>query len=195
MIEVVIDIEYDDYDYRNYLASSYIKLTNFGAQVLKLVATKEEINTRESFTINKDKVIIADNSSTLEYQLFFDRFASSTKENNLIIYDLSFKSFAKAIDLGIDLEEIMNYLQFNSKKLSTEIFENYIYYKKILNKIKIKKVTIIEYPKELEHQVLSSNLNKYISENKNEHIIIQDKKSKDVKKALENNRLFCSIDE
>ncbi len=195
IIDVVIDIEYDDYDFRRYLASSYIKLTDFGAQILKLVATKEESNTQELLIVNNDKVIMADNSSTLEYQLFFDRFASSIKENNFIIYDLSFKSFAKAIDLGIDLEELMNYLQANSNNISKELLENYNYYKKIINKIKIKKVTIIEYPKELEKQILSSNLSKYISKNQKEHIIIQDKKSQDVKKALENNYLFCSIDD
>ena len=120
----------------------YVKLTNFGAHVLGLAEYTNEL------IINNIPFKIVDDMSNIEHTLFFDCFLSKEKANDYIVYHLDFKGIAKALDLGITLDEIFNYLKDNTSNIPSKIVDDFNYYKSILNKVKIKEVTILEYSKE-----------------------------------------------
>ncbi len=195
LIDVILDIEEDDYGRCYYYDCTYIRLTDFGAQILNLKEENTEIKIDNvPLIINDNKIIIPDESFTLEYQLFFDRFITPIKNNRQLEYELDFKSIAKAVDLGISLDEILNYINDNALEVPTKILEDFSYYKKILNKIKIKTVKILEFPDNLADTI--PKLDKYLKIDDNKvHLIVNDNKIKEIKKVLEDNNLFCDIEE
>ena len=195
IIDVVIDNVQDDYGYREYLVNSYLKLTDFGAQVLGLKEyTNELIINDIPLEIKNNKIYVFDDMSSMEHTLFFDRFLTKEKDNGYIVYDLNFKGIAKALDLGITLDEIFNYLKDNTSDIPLNIIEDFNYYKSILNKVKIREVTILEYPKEFANVIKDIKKIQNVSCKTDEIIVINEKEKKEVKKALENKNIFCDID-
>ena len=146
--------------------------------------------------IKNNKIYVPNDSISLEHQLFFDRFLTREKDSNYIIYDLSFKNIAKAVDLGITLEEILNYLQDNAEDMPNALIDKFKYYETILNKVKIKEVTVLEFSNDLKIKINNNQkLKKFIlADNNNEFVIIKEKNAKEVKKVIENDELFCLID-
>ncbi len=195
IIDVIIDTDSDDRCWREFLTNSYIKLTNFGAQILGLEKVSNELIINSiPLKMVDNKIIIYDDTSSMEHILFFDRFLTKEKENGNIIYNLDFKGIAKALDIGITLEEIFDYLKNNIANLSPNIVNNFNYYKSVLNKVKIKEVTVLEYPKEFASIISNiKKVNNSVCKTK-EILIIDKKKKKEVKTALENNNLFCTIE-
>ena len=195
IIDVVIDSEYDDYGYRQSLVNSYVKLTNFGAQVLGLVEYNNELIINNiPLKIVDNKIIVFDDMSNMEHTLFFDRFLTKEKDNGYIVYDLNFKGIAKALDLGITLDEIFNYLKDNTSNIPSKIVDDFNYYKSILNKVKIKEVTILEYPKEFASIIKDIKKVQSASCKTDEIIVINKKEQKEVKKALESKNIFCNME-
>ena len=195
IIDVVIDSEYDDYGYREYLVNSYVKLTNFGAQVLGLAEyTNELIINNIPLKIVDDKIMVFDDMSNMEHILFFDCFLTKEKDNDYIVYNLNFKGIAKALDLGITLDEIFNYLKDNTSNIPSKIVDDFNYYKSILNKVKIKEVTILEYPKEFASIIKDIKKVQSASCKTDEILVINKKEQKEVKKALESKKIFCNIE-
>ncbi len=195
IIDVVIDIDLDDRGWRDFLTNSYIKLTNFGAQILGLKKVDNEIIINNvPLKMIDNKIIIYDDPSNMEHILFFDRFLTKEKENDNIIYILTFKGIAKALDLGITLDEIFNYLKNNINDLPPKIVKDFTYYKNVLNKVKIKEVTVLEYPKEFASIINNiKKVNNSVCKTK-EILVINKKNKKEVKYALENNSIFCTLE-
>ncbi len=195
IIDIIIDSSLDDYGYREYLVNSYLKLTNFGAQVLGLTTYDNELIINNiPLKIVNDKIMVFDDMTNLEHTLFFDRFLTKQKDNGFIVYDLNFKGIAKALDLGITLDEILNYLKDNTSNIPPKIIDNFNYYKSILNKVKIKEVTVLEYPKELANIIEDIKKVQNASCKTDEILVINKKEQKEVKKALENKNIFCYIE-
>ena len=195
IIDCKFNIHFDNWSQRGGFFNSFIKLTDFGAQILKLTKQEETEEGQSKLIIQKNQIIIENSPKSLEHQLFFERFLPSIKNDKEIIYTLDFKGIANAIDLGIELDEILNYLVDNSYKIPKAIVEEFSYYKKVLGKIHIKTVTVLEYPKEMQG-LIYNKISKYDSSQKgNNYVIIDPKKAKEIKRNLENERLFCNIDE
>ncbi len=196
IIDVCFDVTEDDRGYREFLCANYIKLTPFGAGILNLTEVEEAVIINNiPIEIKNNKIYVPNDSISLEHQLFFDRFLTREKDSNYIIYDLSFKNIAKAVDLGITLEEILNYLQDNAEDMPNALIDKFKYYETILNKVKIKEVTVLEFSNDLKTKINNNQkLKKFILADNNEYVIIKGKNAKEVKKVIENDELFCLID-
>ena len=94
------------------------------------------------------------------------------------------------------MDEILNFLTLNAQEVPQNIINDFNEYKKLIDKIKIKKVMILEYPKELEKAIEENKkISKLFIEDNKKHKIINSKKVRETKTTLENNNLFCVIDE
>ena len=75
------------------------------------------------------------------------------------------------------------------------LIDKFKYYETILNKVKIKEVTVLEFSNDLKTKINNNQkLKKFILADNNEYVIIKGKNAKEVKKVIENDELFCLID-
>ncbi len=197
IIDVIIDYREEEYTGNNYLEVRYLRFTNLGAILLGLKEDSGHQETDNRFIINDNyQIIIPNGKNRLEYELYFERFLTkvdNAEENT--IYSIDFIGIAKANDLGIDLSEIITYMQEKSSNCSSKVIEKIEKWRENIGKIKIKTVEIIEYPKELE-ETLKSNvkINKLLKNSTNIISVINKKDIDILKKNIEKLELFCEIE-
>ena len=198
IIDVTLAYHYTDFD-KIYVNTEYIKLNDFGAIILGL---KKEEKTEEEkeipLSVTKDhQIIVNKGGKRMEYELYFERFFELERKNTQeTIYKMDFKGFAKALDLGIDPNEIIDYLLTSCIDIPKNILEELLNWTKYLHMIKIRTVKILECPIEVLDQLLESKkISSLIDDNKNAYVIIKNNKSKELKKAIESQKYFCEIED
>ena len=191
IIDVIIDKNYTKDGYE-FLSVKYLKLTKFGAMVLGLIDEVISDISKKIIITDDLKIIVDNNSESLEYQIYFDRFLDSIKKDNQLIYDLNFKGIAKALDIGLSLDDIYCFLRLNCQDMPTKLYEEFMHYNEIIGKIKVKTITVLEYDKEYEDLILSKLKN--VKEDLNCILPIRENKINYIKEKLEDNKLFCQIE-
>lgn len=194
IVDVIIGTATDEYGYEEYMEVDYFRVTKLGSYVLGI--NKEEYvqeNQEDELTVTKDfDIIIGETAQKLNHELYFDRFLSK-KSDNPLIYKLDFKGMAKALSLGISIEEIYVYLTDNCTNGIPENVESQILeWIEDAKKIKIKTVTILEMDKDNFAEIMeNSNMKKYIDSVRKDVIVLKNSKIENVRKELEKQEKFC----
>lgn len=190
IVDVLVTNTYtDDWSEREYNEVSYLRLTDFGAIVLGLKESESVALEDTGFIVDDDlNIEVLDGLKKMEYELYFERFLER-KDNK---YVLNFEGIARALDLGLDLKEIIIYINKYGKNISEGV--NYILNKWLDNsdKIKIKTVSIVEYPIELSNLFNKKTILNNIEHGKREYLIIKKGKNKNIKKMIEKEEYYCT---
>ncbi len=195
IIDVVINIFTDDYGCREFLEVNYFRITEFGSYVLGInKAEYSEESEDDEIVVNDDfEIVIGETNQKLKYELYFDRFLKKMCDMPLM-YKLDFKGMVKALELGIKIKEIYEYLQEVCEEGLPENvkvqFETWIRDSK---RIKIKTLTILEVDREnFEEIVGNQKMRDYIDSVRSDVIVLKSSKVEDVKKQLEKSGKFCT---
>lgn len=152
----------------------------------------KKYKSKNYYSSNYFEIVINDTNQKLKYELYFDRFLKKMC-NVPLTYKLDFRGMVKALELGIKIKEIYEYLQENCKEeLPKNVkaqFEDWIMDSK---RIKIKTLTVLEVDREnFEEIVRDQKMRDYIDSVRSEVIVLKNNKVEDVKKQLEKNGKFC----
>lgn len=193
IVDVTIETEYSKDD-RFYLSTKFIKVTEFGAMVLNLIKPNIiEASPKPLIVTEQAEIIIEESPKRLEYELYFERFLSrkkKTKEKS--IYELEFMGLVRAYNLGLNLKEIVSYITEESEEIPNNMEQQIKEWLKSLDKVTIKKVTILEAPKEIMKVLVEdANIRACIEKDKNVHVLIKKGKEKELKNQIEKNTYFC----
>ena len=190
----IIDCTYINYEadftYADCYAVSDFKITSFGANVLDLINDYKEDEINNKIHVTNDFKIIINDSSRLHHELYFDRFLSKIN-NNPLTYELNFKGMVKALKLGIDFNEIYNYLKENNDcDLPKEIKFKFQTWIDTSHKIKIKTVTILELDDDDYEEIVNNPVYNECIDNIKNVIILKDNKISKMKEKLNKNERF-----
>lgn len=194
IVDVVISTTSYKYSYEEFITVDYFRVTKLGSYVLGI--NQEEYvqeSQEDELTVTKDfDIIIGETGKKLNHELYFDRFLNK-KSDNPSIYKLDFTGMAKALSLGISIEEIYIYLTDNCTNdipdnIKLKIFE----WIEDAEKIKIKTITILEVDKDNFIEIMeNSNMKKYIDSVRKNVIVLKNNKIENVRKELEKQEKFC----
>lgn len=138
----------DDYGSINYFSVEYIRLTPLGAYVLGASNgySFEEKEDGSGFVVQPNyDIVVANGSMKHSHVLFFDRFADKQSEDMVVVYKLTFKSMVNALDNGISIKEIIEYLkEYCNKEIPENVLLTLQDWERESKRIRIRTVTIVE---------------------------------------------------
>ena len=199
----IVDVTVDsvDSDFVWYLSVSYFRLTPLGAYVLGVnddYTYHTTTSEYSGFTVQPNyEIVISDGSMSHVHALFFDPFAEKVSDDVVTIYKLSFKAMVNALDNGIKICEIIDYLKEHS---THDIPENVLLslqdWERVSKKIRIRKVTLLETDDEYLLQELKSykTIKKYITRELTYAFEIDGKAATKLKREIEKKNHFCQIE-
>ena len=192
IIDVTISDYWTDYGDRKFFEVEYFRITKLGAYVLGLEKFEEEKNVAKQDIVVNNKFEIEVKNQKLKYELYFDRFLSK-KSKEPLVYKLDFKGMVKALEIGIKIKDIYEYIKENNKEeLPKNVkaqFEDWIYASK---RIKIKNVTILEIDDENFYEIMrNEDYKPCIDSVRDKVIILKNNKTDEIKKILNKNGKFC----
>lgn len=198
IIDITISYTYSEYEDREYVYSDTIRLNEFGATVLGLIKEKSEIKEVKPLNVTKEfQIIIEESSKRMEYELYFERFSKSIeKDNKKTVFKLDFDGLATALDLGLDIDEIITYLFKECPDVPENVLGELLEWTKYIHQIEIKTVKILSCPPEVMNRLLElKKVNNLVECDKNSHIIIKKGKEKELKKLIERQNYLCEFKE
>lgn len=201
LIDLIIDEEYieDDYYYNQerVFRVKYVKLTEFGAYAL------EASDEYESSEIEEDRgiivqpnfeIMVPEGNKKEIYSIKLEKFTEKLTDDRMSIYKLNFTSMIKALDEGIGIDYIIEYLKENTK---SEIPQNVLMelekWKEVSKRIKIRTVTIVETDDKFLFEELKSykTIKKHIEKDLEYVFEIDEKNASKVKREIEKKGHFC----
>lgn len=192
IVDVITEnIEVGDWCQRNTNITSYLRLTEFGAIVLGVLDTKDEEESDNGFVIDKEfNIMIPNGSKKMEYELFFERFLNKNSDDS---YKLDFIGIAKALDLNISINEIIECIEKHGLDVDKVIINTLKAWLNDSTKIKVRNVMIIEYPEELSYLFSKNSISNNIEKTNNKHLIVKKDKVNNLKKEIEKECVYCDI--
>ncbi|HOJ11240.1 MAG TPA: helicase-associated domain-containing protein [Clostridiales bacterium] len=202
IVDVMLDEWSSEFYNYSYFVSSYFKLTPMGAYILGVnegyISDKEIDSAGFGLIVQPNyEILIPEGSMKDLHVIFFDRFAEKISEDKVNIYKLSFKSIITALDNGIGVGEIIEYIK---KYCQHDIPENVLItlneWEQESKRIRIRTVTIVEADskyliEELKaYKSISGNIKKelpFIFE-------IENNASNKVKREIEKKNHFCLLE-
>ncbi len=138
----------DDYGSVNYFTVGYFKLTPLGAYIIGVTEDYEfeEQNTDSGFIVQPNYEIVVSEGGMKElHNVFFGRFAEKVSEDRVVVYKLTFKGIVNALDNGISVEEIIEYLKkYSEKSIPENVLMTLQGWERDSKRIRIRTVTIVE---------------------------------------------------
>ncbi|NSW92531.1 MAG: helicase-associated domain-containing protein [Firmicutes bacterium] len=199
IVDVALVEDSDEYGNTEFFSVKYFRVTPLGAYVLGMTDNYNlnEKAEKSGFIVQPNyEIIVSEGSMKHNHILFFDKFAEKISEDTVSIYKLSFKAAVNALDNGISIREIIDYLKENSEN---NIPENVLLtleeWERESKRIKIRTVTIIE----CDDRYLMEELKSYKTINNNilnelPYVFEIDSKSANkVKREIEKKNHFCII--
>lgn len=191
--------DYGDHE-TNYLSLDYFKLTPMGAFVIgatdKYVPAAVEKASGFFVQPNYD-IVVSEGKFRQVHNLFFDRFAEKVADDVASIYKLTFKSIVKALDNGITVPEIVEYLEkYSSNPLPDNVRKTLEEWDRESKKIRIRKVTIIETDDKylMEELKSSKSVRNHIKRELSYAAEIDGKSCMKVKREIEKKNHFCIME-
>lgn len=204
IIDAAVSYGYHYSDYggheTNYLSLDYFRLTPMGAFITgatdKYVPAAEEKASGFIVQPNYD-IVISEGKFRQVHNLFFDRFAEKVADDIASIYKLTFKSVVNALDNGIAVSEIIEYLEkCSSNPLPDNVRKTLEEWDRESKRIRIRKVTIIETDDKylMEELKSSKSVRNYIKKELTYAAEIDDKSNMKVKREIERKNHFCTME-
>lgn len=196
IVDVVIGVKQDFYTQKGFLYVKYLRLTEFGSMVLGLSQNSFIEETIPLIVNEKFQIIVSDDSKKMRHELYFDRFFDKTIIDDKIVYDITFDGFVKAYKIGVGVSDILLYLEKECSDIPCCVWEKLIDYCEIQDKIRIKTVKVIEFSDEFKDSIINNKKIMKMCDKSLENIVaVNDKKINEIKKELEKQGLFCSVEE
>ena len=193
---------YSDYGDREteYLSLEYFKLTPMGAYVIgatdKYLPVAEEKASGFVVQPNYD-IVVSEGKLRQVHNLFFDRFADKVADDAASIYRLTFKSIVNALDNGIAVGEITEYLEkYCNNPLPDNVRKTLEDWDRESKRIRIRKVTIVETGDKylMEELKSSKSIRNYIQKELTYVAEIDGKSCMKLKREIEKKNRFCIIE-
>lgn len=204
IIDAAVSLGYHCSDYgeheTEYLSLEYFKLTPMGAYVIgatdKYVPAAEENASGFVVQPNYD-IVISEGRLKQAHNLFFDRCAEQIADDAASVYRLSFKSIVNALDNGIPVREIIEYLEkYSTNPLPDNVKKTLEEWDKESRRIRIRKVTIVETDDKylLEELKSSKTIRNCIQKELQYAAEIDGNLSMKLKREIEKKNRFCIIE-
>lgn len=201
IVDVTVMEEWDDDYSLEYFTVSYVRLTPLGAHILGInddYANKAMANKDAGFIVQPNfEIVIVEGTLKHTHELFFDRFAEKVTEDVVSIYKLSFKAMVNAFDNGIDIDEIIDYLnKYSLQAIPENVLLTLKNWQQTSKKISIRTVTILETDDEYLMEELKSykTVSKYIMNELTCACEIDSKSANKIKREIEKKNHFCIIE-
>lgn len=148
IIDIVAENNESDFTDTEFFTCKYLRLTPFGAYILGRNNDYKYVSadSKSSFVVQPNFEIHVLNGSQKDiHDLFFDNYTTKIKDDMVSIYRLEFKALVKALDMGLDLQKLIDYLVENAEnELPQNVKTMLEMWKEKSTKIYIRKVTIVE---------------------------------------------------
>lgn len=201
IVDLMVTEDSDDYGLKEYYSVNYLRLTPLGAHVLGVFEHYEEPakEMEHSGIIMQPnyEVIVVSGGMREVHALFLDRFAEKVSEGEVNVYKLSFKAAVRALDQGIPVQELIDYLQeFSISPLPENVLLTLQEWERASRKIRIRTVTIVE----MDDQYLLEELKSYKTIRQHicsdlPHVLeIDEKSAKKIKREIEKKNRFCLME-
>ncbi|MDR2855169.1 MAG: helicase-associated domain-containing protein [Methanomicrobiales archaeon] len=185
--------------------TAYFRVTDLGAYLFGLTNTYQE---KEVTTASGDEkgfiiqpnfdVVIANSVDRMRHELFFDRFAEKIVDDTEVsVYKLDFFGMAKALSIGLMIQEISSYCEaFSNVPLPDNVKSTFLEWEAQSRRVRIRSVTVIE----TDDHLLLEEISNYkgmnsISEGKISSVLVLTPGSeKRAKGLIEKNKRFCVLE-
>jgi len=188
-----------DYDVRPFFKVEYFRVTPLGAWVLGIIKEYhyEEQVTRSGFTVEDGfQIKVMNELSNQVHKLFFERFASREEYPQYCIYKISFGAIVKALDKGITIESIVEYIRSHSYNgIPSELGSLMNKWKRDRDKVVIKNIMVVqmensELMDELQKEL---NLKQYMANDLSNAFEINPEAAQKIKREIEKREYYCRI--
>jgi len=179
-----------------------IRINQLGAFILGLTDRQPEFynnpqqNLENGFIVQPNfDIFVPESENRMTYEIFFDRFLMRVStEDETTIYNIDFASIVRALDCGITIKEITDYLSAGSAKpIPDNVARALLDWEDKSKRIFIRTVTIVETAdsyllEEIKH---IKGMGSYIKKEIPYSIEIEKENIKKIKKMIENQKHFC----
>jgi len=188
-----------DYDIRPFFKVEYFRITPLGAFILGMSKeySFEEQVTQSGFTVENDlQIKVMNEPSNQVHKLFFERFASKEEYPQYCLYKISFGAIVRALDKGITIESIVEYIRSHSYNgMPSEFGTLMLKWKNDSDKVAIKNIMIVqmensELMDELQKEL---NLKQYMTSDLSNAFEISPDAALKVKREVEKKEYYCRI--
>ncbi len=200
IVDVVSSLRFNDYDHY-YHQPKFIRLTPLGAHVLGINKSYQVPSlgpANSGIVIQPNfEIIVSEGQTKMTHILYLDTFAEKSSTGTVPIYRLTFKSIIKAIDEGIELQEIKDYFQeYSEHPVPDTIMATLTEWEAKSKKIKIRTVTILETddPYLLEELKSYKTIQKYLKQDLPHAVEIEAKAATRVKRECEKKNHICLVE-
>lgn len=199
IVDVALAVNYSDYE--RYYAVVYSRLTPFGGHILGVndEYTYKKSISKSGFIIQPNfEIIVSEGSMKIIHTLFFDGFAEEISSHPVPIYKISFKSIVKALDQGMKVEDIIEYLErYKENPLPQNVCTTLEDWRRESEKIRIRTITVLEAqdPYLMEELKSYKTIGRHIKNELQYTVEIGKKESKKIKREIEKKGRFCILEE
>ena len=188
-----------DYDQNPFFKVEYFRITSLGGFVLGINKEYhyEEQKSKSGFTVENDMQIkVMNEPQNQVHKLFLERFASGERDPQYCLYRISFAAVVKALNKGIQIESIEEYIRNNSYNGIPSEFDSLLSkWKSDSEKVVIKNIMILqaentELMEELQQEL---NLKRYMVNDLTNAFEIDAFVASDVKREVEKKEYYCRI--
>lgn len=199
LVDVALSVDWDDFE--EYYEVVYSRLTPFGGHVLgvndeykyKKTISKSGIVIQPNF-----EVIVSEGSMKFIHVIFFDGFAEKISNHPVPVYKISFKSIIKALDQGLKVQDIIDYLEkYKEIPIPQNVFTTLEDWRRESEKIRIRTVTVLEAqdPYLIEELKSYKTIGRHLKNDLLHTVEIEKKESKKIKREIEKKGRFCKLEE
>lgn len=195
----------DEYGTRIFPKVEYFRVTALGSFLLGI--TSEYISEQNIVSADEKGIVVQSNfdiivpngTQRMAHEIYFERFLTKTTDDvEVSVFKLDFCGAVKALEIGLKIMEIRDYMQsYSTVPLPENVISIFNDWEKQSHRIRIRTVTIIE----TEDNYLLEEIRSYkgmkenILEQVNSAVVISPQKSQKVKKLIEKNKRFCILSE
>ena len=188
-----------DYYYCPFFKVDYFRITSLGSCILGMSKDYYYVQEKKKAGFSVENDFFIKMKATPENQihrLYFERFAGKEDLGNSYLFKISFVSIMKALDQGITVDSIIEYIQINSlNEVPAKLLDTLRKWDNKSGKVEIKNITIVQTESiELMEELIDDIIiNQYI-ENKLDNSFEINQESVDILKHLiESKGYYCKV--
>lgn len=191
----------DEMGVRDFFKVEFMRLTPLGAYLLGVNADYEEPEGEledSGFIVQPNfEVVVAPGGARESHQLFLEKFAEKVSLGKADVYRLTFKAMVNALDQGISIQELIDYLQaFSDHPVPENVLLTLQGWERDSKKVRIRTVTILEARDQFLLEELKSYkaIRNHCGEELNHAIEVKEKSATKLKREIEKKNHFCLLE-